>query len=82
MYIWVLCITLYFEKILRCFHTYIYIYYIFYIYNKSHIMFYMLLKFYFYIILFSPSLKQHVNVCFNVTWIKLNFLILKYFVEI
>ena len=78
MYIWVLCITLYIEKNFMCFHTYIYIYYICYIYNKSHIMLYMLLKFYFYIILFSPSLKQHVNV----TWIKLNFLILKYFVEI
>ena len=76
MYIWFLCITLYFEKILRCFHIYIYIN------NKSHIMFYMLFKFYFYLTLFSLLLKQHINVCFNITWIKLNFLIPKYFIEI
>ena len=53
-------------------------------------MLYMLLKFYFYVTLFSLSLKQHINVCFNITWIKLNFLVLKklnfliltYFIEI
>ena len=45
-------------------------------------MFYMLFKFYFYLTLFSLLLKQHINVCFNITWIKLNFLIPKYFIEI
>ena len=79
---------LFLKKFLGVF-IYIYIY-IYKIYSKSHIMLYMLLKFYFYVTLFSLSLKQHINVCFNITWIKLNFLVLKklnfliltYFIEI